>query len=199
MYTVHVVLRVYRGTLEYSTRGVRGTYRYSRIRLYAYSRRVRALAAPLAAARQAVAIRSRPAGRAQRMAFDPSTLTALGWRHTHKYDSPDVVAARKVLQQRNGIAGLETVSPTQAGYATRAAELFHRDGFVVLTDVRCLPIAGCSQLQATVQSIAKHSSRPELCTENPSALASFLDPQFRSLRQQRSQPFVAAAQGSCRK
>ena len=75
--------------------------------------------------------------------FDPSALTALGWRHpdTHNYDSPNVIAARQLLQERNGITGLETVSPvTQADYATRAAELFHRDGFVVVTDVRCLCI-----------------------------------------------------------
>lgn len=70
------------------------------------------------------------------MAVDPAALAALGWRHSkHSHDSPTVAAARTTLQQRNGIRGLETVSPAEANFASRAAKLFHRDGFCVVTDV----------------------------------------------------------------
>ena len=92
------------------------------------------------------------------MAFDPSTLAALGWRHTHTYDSCDVAAVRKALQQRNGIAGLETVSPTQPGYAARAADLFHRDGYVVVTD--SLPTGRC---HAPSPQHCQHCRQPSLC------------------------------------
>ena len=102
------------------------------------------------------------------MAFDPAALRALGWRHAqHQYDSPSVSAARQVLQQRNGISGLETVSPTQADYAARAAELFHRDGFVVVTDVRCfamLPLLLRLCLWAvSLERAIEHSSRVTQC------------------------------------
>ena len=70
------------------------------------------------------------------MVFDSAALSALGWRHSkHTHDSPDVAAARAVLEQRNGIAGLATrmVSPTEPDFAVRAARLFHSDGFVSRT------------------------------------------------------------------
>ena len=53
--------------------------------------------------------------------------TCADW--TRAYDDPDVVALRERLGQENGIKGLEIVG---AGEVARAAELFHRDGFVVV-------------------------------------------------------------------
>jgi hypothetical protein len=50
---------------------------------------------------------------------------------TRAYDDPGVVALRERLRRRNGIPGLEVVSPDDVG---RAAELFHRDGFVAVRD-----------------------------------------------------------------
>ncbi len=48
---------------------------------------------------------------------------------TRSYDDPGVVALRERLRERNGIPGLEVVSPEEV---TRAADLFHRDGFVAV-------------------------------------------------------------------
>ena len=53
----------------------------------------------------------------------------LGW--TRQPDDPGVVARRTHLLKNNGIASLEMVTP---GQVDRAAELFHRDGFVVVVD-----------------------------------------------------------------
>ena len=53
-----------------------------------------------------------------------------GW--TRSYDDPHVVALRQRMWQHNGIRGLEIVAPTDVD---RAAQLFHRDGFVVVRDV----------------------------------------------------------------
>lgn len=50
---------------------------------------------------------------------------------TRSYDDPGVVALRQRLRERNGIPGLEVLSPDEVG---RAAELFHRDGFVAVRD-----------------------------------------------------------------
>jgi len=52
-----------------------------------------------------------------------------GW--TRDYDDPHVVAYREKLAQHNGIRGLEVLDPTEV---ERAAQLFHRDGFVVVRD-----------------------------------------------------------------
>lgn len=52
-----------------------------------------------------------------------------GWTRT--YDDPGVVALRERLAERNGIPGLEVVSPDEV---ERAAALFHRDGFVAVHD-----------------------------------------------------------------
>lgn len=60
------------------------------------------------------------------VAGDPSCA---GW--TRKFDDPNVVQLREKLKRLNGIRGLEIVSPTEV---ERAAELFHRDGFVVVAD-----------------------------------------------------------------
>ncbi len=57
---------------------------------------------------------------------DPRCAT---WTRT--YDDPGVVALRERLRERNGIAGLEVLTPDQV---ERAAELFHRDGFVAVRD-----------------------------------------------------------------
>ena len=57
---------------------------------------------------------------------DPACAT---W--TRAYDDPNVVEFRKKLVRHNGIKGLEILEPTDV---ERAAELFHRDGFVVVAD-----------------------------------------------------------------
>ena len=51
---------------------------------------------------------------------------------TRAYDDPGVVGLREHLRANNGIKGLELVSPDDP---KRAAELFHRDGFVAVRDV----------------------------------------------------------------
>ncbi|MEP7047088.1 MAG: phytanoyl-CoA dioxygenase family protein [Ilumatobacteraceae bacterium] len=53
-----------------------------------------------------------------------------GW--TRSYDDPHVVAYRDELNRHNGIRGLEILDPPEV---ERAAELFHRDGFVVVRDL----------------------------------------------------------------
>jgi len=50
---------------------------------------------------------------------------------SRSFDDPDVVALRQRLCERNGIPGLEVVEPRDV---ERAAELFHRDGFVAVAD-----------------------------------------------------------------
>ena len=60
------------------------------------------------------------------IAGDPRCAT---W--TRAYDDPDVVALRERLWERNGLPGLEVVSPAQVD---RAVTLFHRDGFVAVRD-----------------------------------------------------------------
>lgn len=57
---------------------------------------------------------------------DPSCAT---W--TRSYDDPNVTALRENLRANNGIKGLELVAPQDT---KRAAELFHRDGFVAVKD-----------------------------------------------------------------
>ncbi|MGI9597501.1 MAG: phytanoyl-CoA dioxygenase family protein [Acidimicrobiales bacterium] len=60
------------------------------------------------------------------VAGDPACA---GW--TRRPDDPGVVALRERLRADNGIPDLELVEPTEVG---RAAELFHRDGFVVVRE-----------------------------------------------------------------
>ncbi len=50
---------------------------------------------------------------------------------TRSYDDPNVVALRERLRERNGIPGLEVVTPDQVD---RAVMLFQRDGFVAVRD-----------------------------------------------------------------
>ncbi len=57
---------------------------------------------------------------------DPSCST---WRRA--YDDPGVSALREKLRAENGIRGLELVAPDDV---KRAADLFHRDGFVAVRD-----------------------------------------------------------------
>ncbi len=57
-------------------------------------------------------------------------LDQLGWVGTDPND-PEVVAHREYLEANNGIKGLEIVSPADI---ERAAEIFWRDGFVVVRD-----------------------------------------------------------------
>ncbi|MEO1061121.1 MAG: phytanoyl-CoA dioxygenase family protein [Actinomycetota bacterium] len=72
-----------------------------------------------------VAIETTPEHR-NLVAGDPRCV---GW--TRSYDDPGVVALRARLRERNGIPGLEVVTPDEV---ERAAELFHRDGFVAVRD-----------------------------------------------------------------
>ncbi len=60
------------------------------------------------------------------VAGDPACA---GW--TRSYDDPNVVRLREKFRKHNGIKGLEILAP---GDVERAAELFHRDGFVVVRD-----------------------------------------------------------------
>src|SRR5262249_17154935 len=50
---------------------------------------------------------------------------------TGSYDGPGVGALRERMWERNGIPGLEVCRPDEV---ERAAELFHRDGFVAVRD-----------------------------------------------------------------
>jgi hypothetical protein len=50
---------------------------------------------------------------------------------TRSYDDPGVAALRQRLRERNGIPGLEVVTPDEVD---RATSLFHRDGFVAVRD-----------------------------------------------------------------
>lgn len=70
------------------------------------------------------------------MSAQEEPLDDLGWRGEYRWDSPEVVALRERLQQHAGIQGLEIVDPdTDPDYAARAAEQFHRDGFVIVANV----------------------------------------------------------------
>jgi hypothetical protein len=60
------------------------------------------------------------------IAGDPRCAT---W--TRSFDDPGVVALRQQLRERNGIPGLEVVTPDEV---ERATSLFHRDGFVAVRD-----------------------------------------------------------------
>ena len=60
------------------------------------------------------------------IAGDPRCAT---W--SRSYDDPGVVALRQRLRERNGIPGLEVVTPDEV---ERATSLFHRDGFVAVRD-----------------------------------------------------------------
>jgi len=53
----------------------------------------------------------------------------VGW--TRSPDDPNVVALRERLRECNGLPGLEVVEPNEV---ERAADLFHRDGFVAVAD-----------------------------------------------------------------
>jgi hypothetical protein len=77
-----------------------------------------------------------------------------GWRGPFKHDHPRVTRLRQHLQRHNCIHGLQTVTVTDAASAAVAADLFHRDGFVVLADV--LPPGQLSALrEASVREVAK--------------------------------------------
>ena len=55
--------------------------------------------------------------------------TCVGWER--RRDDPGVTALRETLRLNSGIPELEMCTPDQV---ERAAGLFHRDGFVVVTD-----------------------------------------------------------------
>jgi hypothetical protein len=60
-----------------------------------------------------------------------SPLGGLGWRNRASGD-PEVVGLRETLKRDAGIQGLEIVDPSEPGFAERAAQLFYRDGFVLV-------------------------------------------------------------------
>lgn len=60
-----------------------------------------------------------------------TSLNALGWVGVEP-DAPEVCELRDYLTQNNGIKGLEVVAPDEVA---RAARIFHRDGFVVVSPV----------------------------------------------------------------
>lgn len=77
---------------------------------------------------------------------DPSCAS---W--TRSYNDPDVVNLREHLRSKNAIKGLELVSPDNP---ERAAELFHRDGFVAVRDA--LPLEQLERMRvAAYQAIAE--------------------------------------------
>ena len=82
-------------------------------------------AAGLAAAAPDIVIETTPEHR-NLVAGDPECT---GW--TRRSDDPGVEKRRAHLRDHNGIPDLELVAPDRP---ERAAELFHRDGFVVLRD-----------------------------------------------------------------
>ena len=55
----------------------------------------------------------------------------IGWKDKPKND-PDVIKLINHLEANNGIKGLDII---QSESVARAVELFHRDGFVVVSDV----------------------------------------------------------------
>ena len=61
-------------------------------------------------------------------------LGQLGWRGRFQPGSPEVQQLRGQLQREAGIKGLQIVSPAEEGFAAKAAALFHRDGFVMVSD-----------------------------------------------------------------
>ena len=67
---------------------------------------------------------------------------------TRTYDDPGVVGLRERLRERNGIAGLEVVTPDEV---TSAAALFHRDGFVAVRDV--IPPGQLGRLRAAAADV----------------------------------------------
>lgn len=84
-------------------------------------------------------------------------LDDLGWVGHDKND-PEVVALREHLAAHNGIRGLESVSPDEV---EKAAELFHRDGFVVVRDVLtqeqlAFIRAGCDEVIHEILSFDKN-------------------------------------------
>ena len=90
------------------------------------------------------------------VAGDPSCAD---W--TRAYDDPNVVALRERLRAENGIKGLELVAP---GDVKRAADLLHRDGFVVLRDA-----LGPAQLARMRE--ASDRAVAELMTDDPCCAA----------------------------
>jgi hypothetical protein len=61
-------------------------------------------------------------------------LEEIGWKDLG-HDDPNVCELREQLIESAGIPDLEMVDPAVPGYASRAAELLERDGFVVVLDV----------------------------------------------------------------
>lgn len=78
-----------------------------------------------------------------------------------RHDDPGVVRLREHLRQNNGIKGLELVSPDDP---KRAAELFHRDGFVAIRDA--LPADQLDRLR-----LAAHEAIAELMKDDPDCSA----------------------------
>jgi hypothetical protein len=87
---------------------------------------------------------------------------ALGWRGSS--GSQEAAAARLLLAERNGLLGLQLVSPSEQGFAQRAAEIFHRDGFCVVTDVLTASQvatirSGCARVAERMASLDRRPDR----------------------------------------
>ena len=85
------------------------------------------------------------------------TLGELGWRGRYSYTSPEVVELREQLQRQAGITGIEIVDPTEPGYAQRAAEIFRRDGYVLVKSANRLFPATC---KTPARPRASYDTRP---------------------------------------
>lgn len=82
-----------------------------------------------------------------------------GW--TRNYDDPNVVSLRERLRKHNGIKGLQVVSPSDFKLA---AQLLHRDGFVVVRDV-------LNENQLEQMHNASNVAVAELMADDPTAAA----------------------------
>ena len=104
--------------------------------------------------------RPRPRSRPRPSTATSSAATRRVPRWTRSYDDPDVVALREKLRQHNGIQGLEVLAPAEV---ERAAELFHRDGFVVVRDA--LDPAQLERMRGRGRSGARRDAgrRPDVC------------------------------------
>ena len=90
---------------------------------------------------------------------DPAALERpfdeLGWVGRDR-DDPDVVALRDHLEAGNGLRGLEILHHHEID---RAAEIFHRDGFVVVADI--LDEEQLPRLREGCEDVVRHILSPD--------------------------------------
>ncbi len=85
------------------------------------------------------------------------TLDGPGWVGVDR-NTPELNDFRQYLEQHNGIAGLEVVSPDEVA---RAVRVFHRDGFVVVKDALTATQlefirSGCDRVIAEIIALDKN-------------------------------------------